>query len=115
MPIAALAARPASAEPTSIGAWIGEPRALMADIKLGPLRHRDDRQRGQSGPPAIIVAAPPASSSSTARSQLAVDEITVAGNLIDMYRALVPADDLEHRRSVNVPTLRIDGMTVAGA
>ena len=27
----------------------------------------------------------------------------------------VPADDLEHRRAINVPTLRIEGMTVAGA
>lgn len=44
-----------------------------------------------------------------------VDEITIAGNLIDMFRELVPADDLEFRRAVNVPTLRIDGMTVAGA
>jgi PmbA protein len=44
-----------------------------------------------------------------------VDEITIAGNLLAMFRALVPADDLEHRRAVNVPTLRVDGMTVAGA
>lgn len=44
-----------------------------------------------------------------------VAEITVAGNLLDMYRALVPADDLEFRRTINVPTLRIDGMMVAGA
>ena len=44
-----------------------------------------------------------------------VAEITIAGNLIDMYRTLVAADDLEHRRAVNVPTLRIEGMTIAGA
>lgn len=44
-----------------------------------------------------------------------VDEITIAGNLVDMFRALAPASDLEHRRAVNVPTLRVDGMTVAGA
>jgi PmbA protein len=44
-----------------------------------------------------------------------VAEITIAGNLIDMYRALVPANDLEHRRTLNVPTVRIDGMMVAGA
>jgi PmbA protein len=44
-----------------------------------------------------------------------VAEITIAGNLLDMYRSLTPADDLEFRRTVNVPTLRIDGMTVAGA
>ena len=44
----------------------------------------------------------------------AVAEITIAGNLLDMYRALIPADDLEMHRAINVPTLRIDGMMVAG-
>ncbi|HEY1606635.1 MAG TPA: metallopeptidase TldD-related protein [Allosphingosinicella sp.] len=45
----------------------------------------------------------------------AVAEITVAGNLLDMFRNLAAADDLEYRRAVNVPTLRIEGMMVAGA
>jgi PmbA protein len=45
----------------------------------------------------------------------AVAEITIAGNLLDMFRSLTPADDLEFRRSVDVPTLRVDAMTVAGA
>ena len=45
----------------------------------------------------------------------AVAEITIAGNLIDMFRQLTPADDLEFRRAVNVPTLRVEGLTVAGA
>lgn len=44
----------------------------------------------------------------------AVSEITIAGNLKDMFRALVPASDLAFRYAVNVPTLRVDGMTVAG-
>lgn len=44
-----------------------------------------------------------------------VAEITIAGNLLDMFRQLTPADDLERRRAVNVPTLRVEGMTVAGA
>lgn len=44
-----------------------------------------------------------------------VSEITIAGNLIDMYAALIPADDLEFRYAVNVPTLRIDGMVVASS
>jgi PmbA protein len=44
-----------------------------------------------------------------------VAEITIAGNIIDMFKALTPANDLEHRRSVNVPTLRVEGMMVAGA
>jgi len=96
-------------EPGTLG-----PAALMADVKRGlyvtemigsgvnPVT--GDYSRGASG--FIIdngeIAAP-------------VAEITIAGNLIEMFRSLVPADDLEHRRAVNVPTLRIDGMTIAGA
>jgi PmbA protein len=45
----------------------------------------------------------------------AVAEITIAGNLLDMFRNLSAADDLEFRRAVNVPTLRVEGMMVAGA
>ena len=43
-----------------------------------------------------------------------VAEITIAGNLKDMFLALTPADDLVFRYGINAPTLRIDGMTVAG-
>lgn len=43
----------------------------------------------------------------------AVTEITIAGNLIDMFAAMSAADDLEFIRGTNVPTLRIDGMMVA--
>lgn len=43
-----------------------------------------------------------------------ISGITIAGNLKDMFAAMIPADDLEMRRAVNVPTLRIDGMMVAG-
>ena len=41
--------------------------------------------------------------------------ITIAGNLKDMFRELTPADDLDFVRGVNTPTLRLEGMTVAGA
>lgn len=44
-----------------------------------------------------------------------VSEITIAGNLVDMFAALIPADDLTFRYAVNVPTLRIDGMVVASS
>jgi PmbA protein len=44
----------------------------------------------------------------------AVAEITIAGNLKDMFARLEAADDLEFRYTINVPTLRIDGMTIAG-
>jgi PmbA protein len=43
-----------------------------------------------------------------------VSEATVAGHLAEMFAALVPADDLMFRQATNAPTVRIDGMTVAG-
>lgn len=43
-----------------------------------------------------------------------IAEFTVAGNLLAMFRAMTPADDLEWHRAVNAPTLRVYGMTVAG-
>ena len=43
-----------------------------------------------------------------------VTEMTVAGNLKDMYQNLTPANDLVFRYGTNAPTVRIDGMTVAG-
>ncbi|OYY70334.1 TldD/PmbA family protein [Sphingomonas sp. 28-63-12] len=42
-----------------------------------------------------------------------VAEFTIAGNLKDMFLALTPANDLEFRYGINVPTLMIEGMTVA--
>jgi PmbA protein len=44
-----------------------------------------------------------------------VSEFTIAGNLLDMFSKMVAANDLEFIRSTNVPTLRIDGMMIAGA
>lgn len=43
-----------------------------------------------------------------------VSEITVSGNLIEMFRSLVAANDLEFRTSMNAPTLRVEGLTIAG-
>lgn len=44
----------------------------------------------------------------------AVSEVTIAGHLIDMYKTLTPASDLTFRYGVNAPTLRIEGLTIAG-
>jgi PmbA protein len=44
-----------------------------------------------------------------------VSEVTIAGNLKDMFAGLVPASDLEFRHGTNAPTVRIDGLTLAGA
>ena len=44
----------------------------------------------------------------------AVSEITVAGNLADMFARLVAADDLEYRFAIAAPSLMIEGLTIAG-
>lgn len=44
-----------------------------------------------------------------------VSEVTIAGNLKDMFRHVTPANDLVFRRGTDAPTLRVDGMTLAGA
>ncbi len=43
-----------------------------------------------------------------------VTEITVAGNLIELYARLIPANDLEIRGSSNAPSILVDGMAIAG-
>jgi len=89
------------------------PAALMADIKYGIYVNEligmgvngltGDYSRGASG--FLIVDGEIAGP---------VAEVTIAGNLKDMFAALVPANDLEFRYATNVPTLRVDGMTLAG-
>jgi PmbA protein len=41
--------------------------------------------------------------------------VTIASNLKAMFRNLTPASDLEFRYGTNAPTLRVEGMTIAGA
>ena len=43
-----------------------------------------------------------------------VSEVTVAGNLKDMFLAMVPASDLDRNYGTAAPTLLIEGMTLAG-
>jgi PmbA protein len=88
--------------------------ALMADIRLGFLVTEligmgvngltGDYSRGASG---FAIR--------EGRIAEPVTEVTIAGNLLDMYRTLVPANDLVFRHATNAPTVRIDGMMVAGA
>ena len=90
------------------------PAALMADIAEGLYVNEmigmgvngltGDYSRGAAG---FIIR----------NGELAepVAEITIAGNLRDMFLSITPADDLRFRRGVDAPTLRVDGMTMAGA
>ncbi len=43
-----------------------------------------------------------------------VSELTIAGNLLDMFMNITPADDLEFKFGTNAPTLLVNGMMVAG-
>ena len=44
----------------------------------------------------------------------AVSEVTIAGHLLEMFKSLTPANDLEFRYGTNSPTVRVEGLTVAG-
>jgi len=44
-----------------------------------------------------------------------VSGITVAGNLKDMFLNMTPANDLQFKSATNAPTVRIEGMTIAGS
>jgi PmbA protein len=43
-----------------------------------------------------------------------VSEVTIAGHLNEMFRTLAPANDLTFRYGTNAPTVRVEGLTVAG-
>ena len=43
-----------------------------------------------------------------------MSEFTIAGNVIDMFLRLEPANDLVYRFALNAPTVAIEGLTIAG-
>lgn len=43
-----------------------------------------------------------------------VNEVTIAGNLKDIFASLIPASDLEFKGAVNAPSVLVPSMTVAG-
>ncbi|HEY3929659.1 MAG TPA: metallopeptidase TldD-related protein [Candidatus Koribacter sp.] len=91
-----------------------DPKAMLADVKdgfyvteflgFGVNLVTGDFSRGASG---VWI--------SNGELTFPVEEVTVAGNLKDMLNNISEiGNDLEFRGSVACPTLRIDGMTVAG-
>ncbi len=44
-----------------------------------------------------------------------VNECTIAGNLIDMLRRIMPANDAQAHKSRSVPSLLVEGLTLAGS
>ncbi|MSO81046.1 MAG: TldD/PmbA family protein [Alphaproteobacteria bacterium] len=106
-----------SSGPSPSNLWLAAgsatPEELMADIKdgfyvtsmmgMGVSMVTGDYSRGAGG---FRIE--------NGRLTHPVSEVTVAGNLRDMFAALVPANDLIFRWGLDTPTIRIDGMTVAG-
>jgi PmbA protein len=103
--------------PSATNLWLApgqlSPTELMADIKLGFYITEligmgvngltGDYSRGAAG---FMIRdgalAEPAA------------EVTIAGALPEMFAHLAPASDLVFRRGTDAPTVRIDGMTLAG-
>jgi PmbA protein len=89
------------------------PDALIADIAegfyvtdligMGVNQVTGDYSRGASG--FWIV---------NGKRSYPVSEVTIAGNLLEMFRTLLPANDLQFRFGTNAPTLRVEGLTVGG-
>jgi len=89
------------------------PDALMADIAdgfyvtdligMGVNQVTGDYSRGASG---FWI--------DNGKRTYPVSEVTIAGNLIDLFKALSPANDLEFRFGTNAPTVRVEGLTVGG-
>ncbi len=104
--------------PSTTNLWMAagtlSPAELMADIKLGLYVIElmgggmngltGDYSRGASG---FMIR----------DGQLAepVNEITIAGQGLDMFASLIPANDLVFRRGTDAPTIRVEGLTMAGA
>ncbi len=104
--------------PAATNIWIEPgsltPAALMADIKsgfyvtelmgMGVNGITGDYSRGAAG---FWIE--------NGEIAFPVSEMTVAGNLNDMFARLTAANDLEFRTGADSPTLRIDDLTAAGA
>jgi PmbA protein len=96
-----------------LAAGAATPDALIADIAegfyitdligMGVNQVTGDYSRGASG--FWIV---------NGERSYPVSEVTIAGHLIEMFLALSPANDLEFRFGTNAPTVRVEGLTVAG-
>jgi len=106
---------PPSPGPTNLYFQPGSvtPAALMADIKAG-LYVTEMMGMGINGVTGDYSRGAAGYWIDNGALSYPVSEITIAGNLKDMFLNLSLADDLVFRTGVDAPTLRIDGMTIAG-
>jgi PmbA protein len=103
--------------PSASNLWLAAgtltPDELMADIKLGLYVTEligmgvngvtGDYSRGAAG---FLIR--------DGKLAEPVAEITIAGHMTEMFAHLTPANDLVFRRGTDSPTLRVEGMTMAG-
>ncbi|MBP0444812.1 TldD/PmbA family protein [Roseomonas sp. SSH11] len=104
--------------PSTTNLWLEPgtltPEALMADIKEGLYV---TEMIGSSINPNTGDYSRGASGHMIRNGELAepFSGITIAGNLREMFMNITPANDLRFRRGTDSPTLRIEGLTMAGA
>jgi PmbA protein len=91
-----------------------DPYALMEDIREG-LYVTDLMGMGVNGVTGDYSRGAAGFFIENGKLSYPVAGVTIAGNLKDMFRHLVPANDLVFRYGTNAPTLRVEGMTVAGS
>jgi PmbA protein len=104
--------------PSATNLWLAAgtmtPDQLMADIKLGLYVTEmmgggvngvtGDYSRGAAG---FLIR--------DGKLAEPVAEITIAGHAIEMFAHMTPANDLVFRRGTDSPTVRVEGLTMAGA
>ncbi|MCW3473351.1 TldD/PmbA family protein [Limobrevibacterium gyesilva] len=107
---------PPSPGPTNLYLQAGavSPAALMADIKEG-LYVTELIGMGVNGVTGDYSRGAAGFTIRDGKLAEPVAEITIAGALPEMFAHMTPADDLRFRRGTDAPTVRIDGMTLAGS
>ena len=107
---------PPAPSPTNLYMEPGQltPEALMADIKEG-LYVTEMIGMGVNGVTGDYSRGAAGFWIENGKLTYPVSEITIAGNLKEMFLNLTPANDLVFRYGTNAPTIRVEGMTIAGA
>jgi PmbA protein len=94
---------PGADSPDALIAGLAEGFYVTSLIGMGINQVTGDYSRGASG---FWIE--------NGRRSFPVSEVTIAGNLLDIFRVLLPANDLEFRFGIDAPTVRVEGLTVAG-
>src|SRR3954462_917088 len=104
--------------PAATNVWIepgaASPAELMADIKSG-FYVTELMGMGVNGITGDYSRGPAGFWIENGQIAFPVSEMTVAGNLKDMFARMIAVNDLEFRSGADAPTLRMDDLTVAGA